>query len=319
MADAEPRPGGGQDRQPVVVAPLRISVVVATRNRDAHALACAQSILANQGFVELLVIDQSDGMGTQEALAAVTDPRLRYVRTASRGVTNGRNLGIEMSDGDIVAFTDDDCRVAADWIPSLQKVFTDDPVAAVVCGRVRVPEHLLDQGFTESFEPQVREWQGRYPPFGRDWGITANLALRREVVTRVGSFDPMLGAGAPLRSGGEPDFLFRVLRAGLKVVNASEVLVDHLGVRKPGKESQQLMRGYGAGTGAAFYKHVRLGDVDAMGVYLGFIGANVRRVAAGLVRGKRPVGLGYLLGFLAGSLNSYKFGIDSERRQYVKR
>jgi GT2 family glycosyltransferase len=319
MSDAEPGAGSAQAQQPSSVPPPRISVVVATRNRDAHALACVQSILANEGFVELLVIDQSDGSATQEVLAAISDPRLRYVRTASRGVTNGRNLGIEMSDGEIVAFTDDDCRVAPDWIPSLVKVFTSDPAAAVVCGRVRVPEHLLDQGFTESFEPQVREWQGRYPPFGQDWGITANLALRREVVKRVGSFDPMLGAGAPLRSGGEPDFLFRVLRAGLKVVNASEVLVDHLGVRKPGRESQQLMRGYGAGTGAAFYKHVRLGDVDAMGVYLGFIGANVRRVAAGLVRGKRPVGLGYLLGFVAGSINSYRFRIDTERRQYVKR
>ena len=41
---------------------------------------------------------------------------------------------------------------------------------------------------------------------------------RRFRLDRTGAFDPMLGAGAPLRSGGEPDFLFRVLRAGMKVV-----------------------------------------------------------------------------------------------------
>jgi len=56
-------------------------------------------------------------------------------------------------------------------------------------------------------------------------GITANLSLRRSVIERVGKFDPLLGACAPLSSGGEPDMLFRVLRAGHKVVNASEVQV----------------------------------------------------------------------------------------------
>jgi hypothetical protein len=228
-------------------------------------------------------------------------------------------LGLELAVGDVIAFTDDDCRVAPDWVASMARIFATDPDAAVVCGRVRVPEHLRELGFTENFEPHIREWQGRYPPFGSDWGITANLAVRRSVVGLVGKFDPMLGAGAPLRSGGEPDFLFRVLRAGLKIVNAAEVSVDHLGVRAPGVESQRLMRGYGVGTGAAFFKHVRLGDRDAMGVYLGFVGANVQRVCASLVRGKRPVGLGYLFSFLSGSLRSYKFRVDPRQKQYVER
>jgi hypothetical protein len=74
----------------------------------------------------------------------------------------------------------------------------------------------------------------------------------------------MLGAGAPPRSGGEPDFLFRALRAGYKVVNASEVVVDHYGARKPGEEFTKLIMGYGAGTASAMYKHVRLGDPDAI-------------------------------------------------------
>jgi hypothetical protein len=164
----------------------------------------------------------------------------------------------------------------------------------------------------------VREWKGRFPPFGTDWGITANFAVRRDVVDRVGRFDPVLGAGAPLRSGGEPDFLFRVLRGGHKVVNAREVVVEHIGMRAPGKESQRLIRGYGVGTGAALFKHVRLGDGAALRVYLGFIGANLRRIASSLLHGKGPVGLGYLLAFLSGSLASYRFRIDRDLRQYVE-
>jgi GT2 family glycosyltransferase len=295
-----------------------VSVIVPTRNRPAHAGACALAILATEGFVDLTIVDQSDDRATEEALAGIHDPRLRYVRTETRGVTNGRNLGMEMSRSDIVAFTDDDCRVKADWVARLTEIFVADPAVAVVCGRVLVPEEIQHLGYAEGFEPRVREWQGRYPPLGADWGITANLSIRRSVLGRVGMFDPVLGAGAPLRSGGEPDFLFRVLRSGFKVVNAREVVVDHYGIRKPGEEFRKLIMGYGLGTAAAMFKHVRLGDPAGTIVYLRFLGSAVRVVIANVVRGKRPTGANYLRAFLSGTLASFRFPIDRERRQYVE-
>jgi glycosyltransferase involved in cell wall biosynthesis len=297
-----------------------LSVVVPTRNRDAHITQCVASILATSGFDELIVVDQSDGSATEAALADFQDPRLRHVRTDTRGVTLARNLGIDLSHNELVAFTDDDCRVTANWASTLTALFGADPEAAVVCGRVRVPDNLLqDGGYTAYFEPEIREWRGRYPPPHSDWGITANLALRRTVVACVGNFDPMLGAGAPLRSGGEPDFIFRVLRAGLKIVNAREVIVDHLGVRPPGRETQQLIYGYASGMGAAFYKHVRLGDLQGIAVYLRFLGSGVQMIGQNVLHGRRPLGSSFLRGFVSGSLQSYKFGIDPDSRHYVSR
>src|SRR5205085_589933 len=148
----------------------------------------------------------------------------------------------DSSRGEIIAFTDDDCRVAPDWISSIAHIFGSDSDAALVCGRVRVPEEIQQRGFAIGFEPQERDWFKRFPPPARDWGITANLAVRRSVLLRVGSFDPVLGPGAPLLCGEEPDLLFRVLKAGMKVVNAREVQVDHLGARAPGAESTELWR-----------------------------------------------------------------------------
>jgi hypothetical protein len=144
------------------------------------------------------------------------------------------------------------------------------------------------------------------------------MAIRRSILTRVGAFDPVLGAGSPLRSGSEPDFLFRVLRDGLKVVNAEEVQVHHLGIRKPGNESSRLIRGYGVGTGAAFFKHVRLGDAGAAGVYLGFLGTTTSRVCRNLLSCGRPIGAGFLLALLYGLVASFKYRIDRERRQYIR-
>jgi glycosyltransferase involved in cell wall biosynthesis len=278
-----------------------------------------QTLLCTAGYEELLVIDQSDGEATEEAVAAFADPRLRYLRTPTRGVTIARNIGIAESKAEIVAYTDDDCRVTEEWAINIAAIFDADPEVAVVCGRVRIPDELQGSGYTLGFEPQVREWQARFPPLDSDWGISANMALRKSILGRVGVFDPMLGAGAPLRSGGEPDLIFRVLRAGLKVVNAHEVVVDHYGTRSFGSEAQKLVRGYGAGTAAALFKHVRLGDPVARSVYAGFLGTTIRRVSTNLVRGRRPLGLGYLGAFLGGSLQSFKYGVDRNSRQYVQR
>jgi glycosyltransferase involved in cell wall biosynthesis len=300
---------------------LRVSVVVPTRNRPAHAASCARSILSltNEEFVDLIIVDQSDDRATEEALSTIDDRRLRYIRTDTRGVTRARNLGMEVSDSEIIAFTDDDCRVKADWVRRIVDVFAADPDVNVVCGRVLVPEEIRHLGYAEGFEPRVREWQGHYPPLGRDWGITANFSIRRSVLERVGWFDPILGAGAPLKSGGEPDFLFRVLRAGFKVINAQEVVVDHLGIRKPGNEFRRLIIGYGSGTAAALFKHVRLGDPAGALVYFRFLGATLFRVFVNVVSGRRPTGVSYLIAFLSGTFASYRFRIDRRRRQYIER
>jgi glycosyltransferase involved in cell wall biosynthesis len=299
--------------------PLRTSVVVPTRNRAKHAFECAQTILASEGFSELVVVDQSDTSETEQVLSRIRDARLRYVRTATRGVSLARNVGIEASGGEIVALTDDDCRVSGDWVRQMARVFASDPDVAIVCGRVRVPEELRSQGFAEWFEPRYRTLKGRYPPGGKDWGITANMGVRRDALARIGLFDSMLGAGAPLRSGAEPDLLFRALRAGFTVVNAQEVVVDHLGIRPFGPEASRLMRGYGLGTGAALFKHVRLGDPAGLGVYLRFLGQNVVRVSSNILRAQWPTGAGYLCSFVSGAVASYRFDVDRTRKQYVER
>src|SRR5258708_31619083 len=88
-------------------------IVDPTRNRPSPIVPCVASVLATMSFRELIVIDQSDGDATEKGLSQFSDPRFRYVRTDTRGVTLARNLGIDLSRGDIIACTDDDCRVAA--------------------------------------------------------------------------------------------------------------------------------------------------------------------------------------------------------------
>jgi len=268
----------------------KYSVVVPTRGRPAHIRPCVDSILANADLAELVVVDQSPNDETEQVLCDITDSRFRYVHSSSVGVCAARNEGAALTTGYVIAATDDDCRVPPDWIATYRQVWKSNPRAAVICGGVTVPPELLEEGYAVSFAPQLRELEGKLPP-ATEWGLTANMAMRRSLVDDIGGFDEMLGAGGPLGSGGEPDFLLRALRAGYLVLNAREVDVSHLGIRRFGDETNQLWLRYCAGTSSAIFKHVRLFDPRAAALYVRYVVHIVRGSATNALQSSPTDGL----------------------------
>jgi glycosyltransferase involved in cell wall biosynthesis len=296
----------------------RVSVVVPTRNRAEHAVGCARSILANAGGdFEVLVVDQSDDDRTRDALAPLgADPRFRYRRTATRGVSRSRNIGMGWTSAPIIAFTDDDCRVDGDWIASLSAVFAADADAAVVFGRVQVPGDV--DGHTKyaaSFEPGIREYQHRFPRPDAPWGIGANMAFRRSTFARIGAFDPLLGPGAVFPAAEEYDIAIRALAAGMKVVNAAEVSVLHLGVRE-GHVASALVRGYGVAIGAALAKHARSGPSSSRRLLGDWVGVHGWRALRNAATGTRPTNLGFVASMVGGALRSCLWRIDGASMVY---
>jgi glucosyl-dolichyl phosphate glucuronosyltransferase len=291
-------------------------VTVPTRGRAEHVRECIASILACAGPpFEVIVVDQSDDRLTEQALSALPhDARLRYMRTETRGVCAARNVGIAQSRGEIFVCTDDDCRAAPDWLERLFQTFTHRPEAAVLCGRVYVSDELSREGYAVSYPADTGELtfesmrRGSFP-------LTANLAMRRKTVEQVGLFDKALGSGGPLRSGGEPDFLLRVLRCGLRMFDAPDAQVTHLGIRT-GRAGEALMHKYLFGTGAAMAKHARLGDprgLDLLKTYVRFFG---RQAARNLLRTGWPTGAGRVASLVAGAFSSLRFRVDSQSRLY---
>jgi glycosyltransferase involved in cell wall biosynthesis len=161
---------------------------------------CITSILACTGVsFEVIVVDQSDDRLTEETLAALLgDPRFHYLRTDTRGVCAARNVGIAHSRGEIMVCTDDDCRASPDWLEKLAEAFARRPEAAVLCGCVHVPDELSKSGYAVSYPADRVEITAESMRYG-SFPLTANLALRRETVERVGPFDEALGSGGPLK------------------------------------------------------------------------------------------------------------------------
>ena len=88
----------------------KVSVILPAYNR-AHVLERAiQSVLA-QSYenLELIVADDSSTDETSALVTAVSDERVRYVRTErNRGAAGARNFGLQFATGEYIAFQDSD-------------------------------------------------------------------------------------------------------------------------------------------------------------------------------------------------------------------
>ena len=57
-----------------------------------------------------------DGSTDKTPHIAKLFPSVRYLRQTNQGLSSARNSGIRAATGEVVAFTDDDCRADEDWL-----------------------------------------------------------------------------------------------------------------------------------------------------------------------------------------------------------
>jgi glycosyltransferase involved in cell wall biosynthesis len=94
---------------------VRASVVVATYNGSRTLKSCLESLgQLNYPDYEVIVVDD----GSEDAVPEVVKdfPAIRYVRQTHQGLSTARNTGIHAATGEVIAFTDDDCRADEDWL-----------------------------------------------------------------------------------------------------------------------------------------------------------------------------------------------------------
>ena len=296
-----------------------ITVVVSTRNRGDSIVKTVETILSSDyPQFELRVIDQSEDESTEASLLPfVKNPRLQYLRTASRGVSAGRNLGINSARNEFIAVTDDDCEIPQGWLKELAAAFSVDPRIGVIFGNSLPGPHDPSAGFIPSYVRKDSFLARSIYEKHRVEGISACMGLRRSVWQMLGGFDERLGTGTSFRSAEEVDFTIRTLLAGYFVYETPSVAIIHHGFRTR-EQSLTLIHSYYYGTGAMFAKHIKCGNwpVVPLLMRLGLrwpLGGSL--VTAGLGKNQhRLLRLtSFIRGFVAGSFTE----ADKERCQFI--
>jgi glycosyltransferase involved in cell wall biosynthesis len=192
-----------------------VSVVIPTRDRETR-LAFALEALADQTLdparFEVIVARATD-VPTGLLTEAPEGLDVQFLRCETPGPAAQRNAGWRAARGRLVAFTDDDCRPASDWLERL--LAAEAGAETILQGQtVSDPEerHLL-HGFARSME--VDEFDA--------WAPTCNIAYPRVLLERVGGFDESFTDAW----GEDTDLALRAIASGAEQRFVEDAVVRH--------------------------------------------------------------------------------------------
>lgn len=295
-------------------APDLVTAVVCTRNRGDSIVRALESILANTyPRFELIVVDQSTDDRTAAAAAPfLADARLRYIRSDTTGVCVARNIGLAQAHSEVVAFTDDDCEVPADWLEQMAGIFRRHAGVVVAFCSVEAGPHDASKGFIPAYRCRANHRLTSIGEKCRARGMGAGLAVRRASVLAMGGFDRLLGPGGRFPACEDGDIAVRALLMGHEVYETDAVAVIHHGFRTFA-EGRALSKRDWVGIGAAYAKPVKSGHwrfivVPTYELLFQAIGPPLRDV----MRLKRPRGLARVSNFLSGFAQGWRTPVDKD-------
>lgn len=205
------------------------SIIICTYNRAKILEICLNSVAnlaKNDNFdYEVLIIDNNSTddtkKTTEDLISTFPDDRQSgwaYHLETKQGLSHARNRGIAESRGDWLIFLDDECDVRADWLMRLQRIMDrENPV--MLGGPYRgkflpgVDRSRYAKGYLERYGDSYHlrdAWQERW--LSKPGLSGGNMAIRRDLLEELGSFDPAFGmSGGKLRYGEETDLQLRIL------------------------------------------------------------------------------------------------------------
>jgi len=224
----------------------KVSVVVASYNGARTLPACLDSLLhLNYPDYEVILVD--DGSTDDTARIAAHYPTVRAVHEPNLGLSAARNTGILAAMGEIVAFTDSDCRADEDWlyylIGDLLKTGAcaigghnfpppeDNWIAGVVAVSPGAPAHVM-----------LTDREAEHVP-------GCNMAFWKWALDAINGFDPIYRA-----AGDDVDVCWRLMQRGWKIGFSHAGFVWHYRRNTVAAYLKQ-QRGYGVAESLLRHKH----------------------------------------------------------------
>lgn len=106
----------------------KVSVIIPTYNREKTIIRAVESVLSQDySNIEVLVIDDGSTDKTEQIVfEKIKDSRLKYIKIKNSGAANARNYGINICEGEYVAFQDSDDEWLSGKLSKQMKVFTEN-------------------------------------------------------------------------------------------------------------------------------------------------------------------------------------------------
>jgi GT2 family glycosyltransferase len=221
---------------------MKLSAIVPTHNRPEVLRRCLETLQAQEiapSELEVMVVDDGSAVRVAELVAEVATRgpiEMRCERIELTGLNGARNRGASVTEGDVLAFLDDDTLVSAGWAAAMLRAFGDHPCAAAG-GRVELQLAGPAPDWLAARRSYLAEYDLGVEPFWLDEELIesrdsnpvgANCAVRRGDFDQLGGFRMGLDRiGKSLVSNGDTEFFRRLRAAGGRMRYVPDASVMH--------------------------------------------------------------------------------------------
>ena len=206
---------------------VKISVIVPAYNAAETILTLLNS-LSNQSFkdFEVIVVDDCSQDNTSHIVQSF--PYSLIQLSENHGPAYCRNIGAQNAQGEILVFTDSDCRVDHNWLKNIDQIFLKDDTEVIMGKLVLPPSTLLGDAISALGFPA-----GGAIGFDKIWRVdeygftdslsSCNCAIRKNVFDKIGGFDESF----PYPGGEDSLLAFNLRRMNYRIKYCPDVLVYH--------------------------------------------------------------------------------------------
>lgn len=218
------------------MASPKLSIVIATFRRYDVLPDAINSVLSQEGVLrddlEIIVVDNTP-IGERQVVRNA-DQCDHFVTEDISGLSRARNIGIQASRAELIAFLDDDAIASPSWASEAMGLLNSNPQWDVIGGRIlaKYPENKKPIWIDAKLEEFLSciDWPVDKPTSMADgvWIAGANMVFRRRVFERGIGFDEKLGrnGSSSLLSNDETE-LFKAIGKE-RIYYVPQMAVDHV-------------------------------------------------------------------------------------------
>jgi glycosyltransferase involved in cell wall biosynthesis len=185
---------------------IYLSVIIPTRNRASYLSGLLESLTTQtyrSDFFEVIVIDNGSTDDTKKIVTLFNQRinNLRYYYEETPGLHVGRNLGLQVSNGEYLAYLDDDVIVKPSWAEAIPARFESDKNIALLGGPCLPHWEITPPDWINNFViAENKDWKlsqlslidlGPIPKFISALDVYGcNFSIRKDVLFELGGFHP---------------------------------------------------------------------------------------------------------------------------------